>query len=905
MITKIDLKKELVKLPNPWRFTFVNGSKGAYLNNWAKTPKTKEQVLEEIDNPLSPIKAVGVLLGEYSDGLVCVDHDGLSATGFINKLAGTDLINDALPQTVTVTSGREGRYSCFYRVPQEYWQHIKTRKIPTGIEKEQVELRWNGCQSVVIGEHPMTGYYSWIHSPTDVKIADAPLWVIEQMLRSQKAVNSEGKKPLKPNSVSKDKQRILDALYSLKSDRADNYQDWLAVGMALHSVGDDSLLWEWDKWSQQSSKYDAECCKKKWSTFNGSGIEIGSLFYMAKQDGWKDLTSNQENETMNDLVNDNNEIIERLSLLQNKITLSEILPETLAKPLDLYAQYTNIRPEVTLNPLLSTVGSLQDSNTRVVLLKKSNFEAPPNLFCSNVADSGELKTPLSDQIIVRPLKGLIEREKLNFAESVKNYNRLKQRYKILKQSKNINQLLEEFPDGEPVAPKEKMFTIKNTTIEGIAKQFKEHPNKGLLYYRDELKGMISSFGQYKGGKGDDREFYLQAFNGDAIQTLRAEGVTINIDKSSLSIFGSIQPAVLKQVFSDTNDSDGFWARFLFVNQPRRVATLPDDDESGIDITEAIAWYYNKIAKLPAATYTLSKAAFKQFQSYYNWLEQAKANSCPALANVYAKHEGLTGRLALNLHVLHQVALMPRQEIYNVTNIDTEISEEVMLKAIQLSQFYINEFKLVLADITSNLDPLLVKVLKCAEKNKVVAARDIILSSGKTNRPKTEDVRNAFKKLATLGYGSITGEGSTLKFQHEPQNQQLLVKMWADSNPYVERVPCVCVGNVVKNQKIKIESLNQDENLNLENEPQNQQMEQKPLPESVSASHKMTNKPTTSGYSVGSCFRLNNLGGEDNNRLVEVVSNEVDDLGCIEVRVVDTNEFILVNPYKYLVAESIV
>ncbi|MBE9190639.1 bifunctional DNA primase/polymerase [Gloeocapsopsis crepidinum LEGE 06123] len=285
------LKKQLVELPNFWALTPIKEDKRPYLDNWNHHPQTKEQILEEIDNPLSPIKAVGVLLGEYSDGLVCVDHDGQSATELINKLAGTDLISDALPQTVTVTSGRPGRYSCFYRVPQEYWGSIRTKKVKTGVvdelgKIEQVEFRWNGCQSVVIGEHPVTGSYYWIHSSAFTEIAEAPLWVIEQMLIPQKAVNSEARKPLKPYSASKDRQRILDALYSLKSDRADDYEEWKNIGMALHSTGDDSLLWEWDKWSQQSSKYEDGECVKKWNSFNGSGINIGSLFYMAQQDGF-------------------------------------------------------------------------------------------------------------------------------------------------------------------------------------------------------------------------------------------------------------------------------------------------------------------------------------------------------------------------------------------------------------------------------------------------------------------------------------------------------------------------------------------------------------------------------------------------------------------------------------------
>ena len=74
-------------------------------------------------------------------------------------------------------------------------------------------------------------------------------------------------------------------LAALQPYRADNYFDWLQVGMSLKSV-DESLLAEWDAWSQQSPSYKPGECEKKWKSFKSSGITIGTLAYYAKQDGW-------------------------------------------------------------------------------------------------------------------------------------------------------------------------------------------------------------------------------------------------------------------------------------------------------------------------------------------------------------------------------------------------------------------------------------------------------------------------------------------------------------------------------------------------------------------------------------------------------------------------------------------
>ncbi|MEO0947802.1 MAG: hypothetical protein AAFY11_06615, partial [Cyanobacteria bacterium J06641_5] len=47
-----------------------------------------------------------------------------------------------------------------------------------------LEFRWNGCQSVVIGHHPMTAGYRYLpgQSFAECEIAEAPLWMVEQML---------------------------------------------------------------------------------------------------------------------------------------------------------------------------------------------------------------------------------------------------------------------------------------------------------------------------------------------------------------------------------------------------------------------------------------------------------------------------------------------------------------------------------------------------------------------------------------------------------------------------------------------------------------------------------------------------------------------------------------------------
>lgn len=66
-------------------------------------------------------------------------------------------------------------------------------------------------------------------------------------------------------------------------DSSCDYEQWLRIGMALHALGDDKFDL-WDEWSSEGTDYPGtEECKKKWNSFGGGTIGIGSLFYFAKQ----------------------------------------------------------------------------------------------------------------------------------------------------------------------------------------------------------------------------------------------------------------------------------------------------------------------------------------------------------------------------------------------------------------------------------------------------------------------------------------------------------------------------------------------------------------------------------------------------------------------------------------------
>ena len=82
----------------------------------------------------------------------------------------------------------------------------------------------------------------------------------------------------KPASIAE----IQSALSAVSADCG--YDEWKDIGMALKSAQLPVAMW--DAWSSKSSKYTPGLCEKKWTSFKGTGISIGTLFHYAHQAGW-------------------------------------------------------------------------------------------------------------------------------------------------------------------------------------------------------------------------------------------------------------------------------------------------------------------------------------------------------------------------------------------------------------------------------------------------------------------------------------------------------------------------------------------------------------------------------------------------------------------------------------------
>lgn len=80
---------------------------------------------------------------------------------------------------------------------------------------------------------------------------------------------------------------VKETINCLNTDRADNYHDWIDIGMALWNISkEDKFLILWDEWSKNSNKYKEGECAKKWKSFTKKDKKktIATLLSMLKID---------------------------------------------------------------------------------------------------------------------------------------------------------------------------------------------------------------------------------------------------------------------------------------------------------------------------------------------------------------------------------------------------------------------------------------------------------------------------------------------------------------------------------------------------------------------------------------------------------------------------------------------
>jgi len=593
-----------------------------------------------------PVANVGVRTGPES-GVWMVGPDGEAG---IEALAELVRKYSGLPRTPTARSGSGGRHY-YFKWPAE--GGIVNRRNHHGLP---IDVRGRDGLVVAPPSRNKNGSYRWEIHPSKCEPADAPGWLIAW-------AKQNGEKAAASRTVT-----VTAGGGSSIVDRAIAYLARIppaVSGQGGHNQTMDAarvIVWGFDLgpefgYSILAQHYNPRC-DPPWSEreLRHKCAEANTVDY-GKPRGW--LLNEERNQngaihrgqtpTITDSKS-NLSICQPVALYRPFPT--EHLPGVVRRYVEEGAKSLNVDPALIALPALATLASCIGNTRRIAPWQ--GWREPSVLWTVVVADSGTLKSPAYD-LAVEHLK-------------IKDVEYFVQHKKDLE---TFSKELREYKAGksatEPSEPKRRRVVCSDVTLEKLAPILAENP-RGLLVTRDELANWFGGFKRYKQGGCSDAAGWLELHRAGILSVDRLGRGSVVVPRAGVSITGTIQGRILRQVLSPEHRDSGLAARLLLAMPPASIKARPT---THIDpATEAA--YSNLIDELlklgskdngDPYEITLSTAATKMWNEFYDAFAITQNEAQGDLKSALAKQEGYAARLAL---VIHTVSRLPGDAIAEVT-----------------------------------------------------------------------------------------------------------------------------------------------------------------------------------------------------------------------------------------------
>ena len=331
------------------------------------------------------------------------------------------------------------------------------------------------------------------------------------------------------------------------------------------------------------------------------------------------------------------------------ITLDGLFPAPLAEAIRRITEHLPYCDHVVATAYLAGVSGLVKLGTTICGNPYTDFVTPANLYVATVGRSGQKKTPLEKLLVRRPA------QELRREMAAANSRAMETWREQCKGCKN--------KDERPPKPVAIYLQIQDYTGEAFVQQLQELDKRGLsvLVLRDELAGLFGAMNAYRSGRGSDEQQLLELFDGQAYTSLRVSAGDRSYDRCQVSIYGAIQPGVLRELIKG-GDPSGKWARFLFSPLPENTVPLPTAvSAEGVAAVnranEDLQAYARRIYTMPAQRYQLDLEAIEAFSAYEHDKQiQAQQARLDAQGALYGKSAGKVLRVAVLLHLLELAVL---------------------------------------------------------------------------------------------------------------------------------------------------------------------------------------------------------------------------------------------------------
>jgi hypothetical protein len=349
-------------------------------------------------------------------------------------------------------------------------------------------------------------------------------------------------------------------------------------------------------------------------------------------------------------------------------------------------------------PLLIAIASGIGATRRLRLTQ--TWKVPAILWSVLIAESGSKKSqPL--QRVKAVLRDLEDAANAEYQDANNVYERDILLYEVDKKTwQHKSRHSNEPPPEKPREPIRKRYLFDNTTLEALAKLIRVN-SRGLSGLIDELGGWLASFGEYKGKSSGDASRWLELYNGNSTIIDRVanseNGRTIDIPRSAINIFGTIQPVTLQQALGREHFENGMAARLLMFRPPTRKSQWRGEDPS-LKFEDSVRWRLGELYRLEfdldvngstkPRELALSNEAESIWGRYYNEHNDQQHAMTGRLAAAWSKLEEIPARLALVL----QLASVPEAAI---------VESDILENAIRITEWFKNEARRVYSELELN------------------------------------------------------------------------------------------------------------------------------------------------------------------------------------------------------------
>ena len=636
--------------------TIPPGSKGPRTPGW----QLRENALKsQADLPVGH----GIGLAHAYSGTMALDIDDWDDACALLGMQGVDLqaLYDA-PDSVIIDSGRAGHGKLLYALPAP----LTTKRVIVN-GKTLYELRCASASGHTVqdvlppSQHPSGSTYRWSGNGHWSRLPPIPdtlmtLWTGMLDQDTQREIKVSGE------SVSASWSEIRSAVEAIPASCTRD--EWITVGMALHWAGSqtgqvDQGLHIWNDWSKNCpEKYPGEGeIWKQWNSFRPQGRTLGSLFHIARENGWVRPPIDASALFRSIGVTEPAILIQSLSTPAPDPDL-DLWPPVLVTRAKEVAETVACDPLVPLMAGLAAACGAVNAQSRLELMP--GFQVPPILWLMTIGQPAEKKTPGSKPMFTVLLD--IEREDLpRHRKAMLEWEGKEAMYVSSKKAfiahcASPEALLgSEPPDvyDLPPQPTPCRLIVNDTTSQKLVRLAAERP-EGLVCVMDEMNGWLDKLADAK--SGDDRSAWVISYEAARHTMDRVGAGTIVADNFALSLYGNIQPKVFRDHLH-TLTKDGLGQRFIPVTLrplPPGVIGQPMPEYMTTDAAyqSAIRLIYAQ----PKQVYRLCFEGFTLYREFQTWASHARhdavlLNDSVDALTALGKIEGTAGRLIFMFHML--------------------------------------------------------------------------------------------------------------------------------------------------------------------------------------------------------------------------------------------------------------